>query len=144
VLRVSLSYRSPCLDVQVAFSWTQLIYIYIYTQNIPGVGQLLRRQRNSVQCDNYSFYTSHFSTLMCFGRYRPSSDGTSTLLETTITVHALTFQIHIYTIYCRYIQLYTIYIYNMYNIYNCRLIIYTYCFMGSCNLRNQFSYMEVP
>jgi hypothetical protein len=34
-----------------------------------------------------AFITSLLSTLTCFGPYRPSSEATSILLETTITLH---------------------------------------------------------
>jgi hypothetical protein len=44
-----------------------------------------------------AFNTSLLSTLTCFGPYRPSSEGTSILLETTITLDVLIFKIHKYT-----------------------------------------------
>jgi hypothetical protein len=49
-----------------------------------------------------AFTTSHLSTLTCFGHHRPSSEGTSILSETTITVYALTFKIYIHTIFVKH------------------------------------------
>jgi hypothetical protein len=42
------------------------------------------------------FYTSHFSTLTCFGPYRPSSEGTSTLFENYYSLYGPTLQTHTY------------------------------------------------
>jgi hypothetical protein len=49
-----------------------------------------------------AFTISHLSTLACFGHYRPSSEGTSVLSETTITVYALTLKTYTYTIIVKY------------------------------------------
>jgi hypothetical protein len=49
-----------------------------------------------------AFTVSDFSTLTCFGHYRPSSEGTSILSETTITVYALTLKTYTYTIIVKY------------------------------------------
>jgi hypothetical protein len=50
------------------------------------------------------FYSSHFSTLTCFGQYRPSSEGTSTLFENYYSLHGPTLQTHIHTYIYIYIQ----------------------------------------
>jgi hypothetical protein len=47
-----------------------------------------------------AFTLSHFSTLTCFGHYRPSSGGTSILAETTITMY--------YNVYILRVRAYTV------------------------------------
>jgi hypothetical protein len=49
-----------------------------------------------------AFTTLHLSTLTCFGHHRPSSEGTSVLSETTITVYALIFKIYTHTIFVKH------------------------------------------
>jgi hypothetical protein len=51
------------------------------------------------------FYSSHFSILTCFGQYRPSSGGTSTLFENYYSLYGPTLQTHIHTYIYIYIYI---------------------------------------